>query len=259
MNAKRTVGFIGGGRAARILLGGFRNAGAEFAGVVVSEPETAAREKLRTVCPEASFGGIEEAASQDLVFLAVHPPVAAEAAGAARAALRSEAFLVSLAPKITLARLGELLGGFERMARMIPNAPSLIGEGWNPIAFHPAAPEREKASLRELLAGLGECPETEEGRLEAYAMLTGMGPTYFWFQFRVLAELAEKFGLDPEKAAPALERTACGAAKLFFSAGLSPEEVADLVPVKPLAPDEPAIAEAYRKRLPALFEKIRPA
>lgn len=36
------------------------------------------------------------------------------------------------------------------------------------------------------------------------------------------------------------------------------EEVMDLIPVKPLAEMEPMVAELYRTRLPALYQKIRP-
>jgi pyrroline-5-carboxylate reductase len=41
-------------------------------------------------------------------------------------------------------------------------------------------------------------------------------------------------------------------------AGLSPDEVQDLIPVKPLADLQPAILDGYRAKLTALIEKIRP-
>ncbi len=42
----------------------------------------------------------------------------------------------------------------------------------------------------------------------------------------------------------------------FFDAGLTPEEVLDLVPVKPLAEREGQILQAYREVLPALHAKL---
>jgi pyrroline-5-carboxylate reductase len=41
--------------------------------------------------------------------------------------------------------------------------------------------------------------------------------------------------------------------------GLSSAEVMDLVPVRPLAEDEPSVRMAYRTRLRAVFDRIRPA
>ena len=46
--------------------------------------------------------------------------------------------------------------------------------------------------------------------------------------------------------------------RTLLESGLSPAEVMDLIPVNPLAEDEPAIKQAYQTRLPALFAKIKP-
>ena len=58
--------------------------------------------------------------------------------------LKPDAILCSLAPKVKLATLSEKLGGFGRLARMNPNSPSIIGQGYNPVALAatlpPAAP-----------------------------------------------------------------------------------------------------------------------
>ena len=35
-----------------------------------------------------------------------------------------------------------------------------------------------------------------EDKLEAYAILTAMGPTYFWFQWQELLQIGLSFGLD---------------------------------------------------------------
>ena len=55
-----------------------------------------------------------------------------------------------------------------------------------------------------MAAPLGASPEVPEGDLEAYAVLTGMGPTYLWFQLYELLALAEGFGLGRAAAAEAL-------------------------------------------------------
>ncbi len=88
--------------------------------------------------------------------------------------------MISLAPKWTIAKLSGLLNGFTRIARMIPNAPSIAGHGSNPIAYSPSLTAQDRSALAELFAGLGELPEVEEGKLESYALLTAMGPTYLW-------------------------------------------------------------------------------
>ena len=92
----------------------------------------------------------------------------------------------------------------------------------------------------------------------AYALLSGMGPTYLWFQLETLREIGRSCGLTDEDLTPALKRMVCGAARTLLESGLTPAQVMDLIPVKPLAQDEAAIKAAYQNRLPALFAKIKP-
>ena len=158
--------------------------------------------------------------------------------------LRPDAVVVSLAPKVSIARLSEALGGFGRVARTIPNAPSLVGAGFNPVAFGPGLPEDARRDLLELLGPLGACPVVPGGHLEAYAVLTAMGPTYLWFQLQQLRELGRSFGLPAADVDAGLAAMATGAARTLFASGLSAEEVMDLVPVRPLRDDEEAIRTA---------------
>lgn len=255
-----SVGFIGCGRVARILLAGFQAAGVSLPNVVVSDPNLEQIQKFQALFPQVQSEGSDnpKAAAQQLVILAVHPPAMAGALANIRSALRPDAIVLSLAPKFTIARLSELMGGFNRLARMIPNAPSIVGAGYNPIAFGVGLSEEEKQVLAEIFAPLGDCPEVAETKLEGFALLTAMGPTYLWFQLETLRALAESFGLSSADIAPALEQTFCGATRTWTASGLSTAELMDLIPVKPLAEDEALIKQAYQTRLSALFAKIRP-
>jgi len=258
MNDK-TIGFIGGGRISRILLQGWTRAARLPASVTVSDSSAEALVRLKARFPSVTTRADNfQAAGQDVVFLAVHPPAMAEAAAQIKGALKPGAVVVSLAPKFTIAKLAELLGGFARVARVIPNAPSAVNFGFNPACFGAALSAEDRAAVVELLGPLGECPEVAEAKLEGYALLTGMGPTYLWFQLQALREVAAGFGLTEGEIAPALKRMVCGGARTLLESGLTPAEVMDLIPVKPLAEMEAQVSEMYRTRLPALFQKIKP-
>lgn len=259
--SNETIGFIGGGRIASIFLEGWKRQNVLPAKIIVSDCNAETLGKLKTKFPgiETVPGNSAAAASQDFVFLAVHPPFMAEVTAAVKTSLNPEALVLSLAPKITLAKLTELLGGFARLARIIPNAPSVVNVGFNPVAFGPALTAEDKAAVTSLLAPLGDCPEVEERKLEAYAMLSAMGPTFFWFQLQALREVATGCGLSEAEIAPALKRMVCGAARTLLESGLTPAEVMELIPMKPLAEMELYVSEMYRTRLPALFQKIKPS
>lgn len=255
----QSIGFIGCGRIARIILGGFQAAGLAMPNVVASDPNPQCIAKLQSIFPHVESAGADNAipAAQPLVLIAVHPTAIGNALVNVGKALRPNAIVLSLAPKFTIAKLGELLGGFHRIARMIPNAPSLIGAGYNPIAFGPQLSAGDKLAIADFFSPLGECPEVAESKLEGFALLTAMGPTYLWFQLEMLRELSESFGLSNEDITPALKRTVCGATRTLLESGLSAAEVMDLIPVKPLADDEALIKQAYQARLPALFAKLK--
>jgi pyrroline-5-carboxylate reductase len=259
MNHK-TVGFIGGGRITRIILGGWRRAGVLPGKIVVSDCNSGILGELKSGFPsiEAVTCNNTAAAGQDIVLLAVHPPLMAEATVGLEESLRPDTIVVSLAPKITLQKLTPLLGGFERVVRVIPNAPSLINCGFNPVAFGPALTAEDRAQIKLLLSPLGESPEVPEEDLEAYAVITAMGPTYFWFQLQALREVALGLGLPGDRIAPALESMVSGAVKTLLASGLPPQEVMNLIPVKPLAEMEPQLREMYLTRLPAIHNKIKP-
>ncbi|HWH69581.1 MAG TPA: NAD(P)-binding domain-containing protein [Candidatus Sulfotelmatobacter sp.] len=256
-----SVGFVGGGRVTDIFLQGWKHQKALPAKVVVSDANV---ETLRQL--KGRFPGIEIApdnnglaAAQDIVFLAVHPPVLAEVVAGISGSLKPNAVVVSLAPKFTIAKLSTLLGGFARLARVIPNAPSVIGAGFNPVSFSTTLDAAVRQSVVACLAPLGDSPEVAEEKLEGYAVLSAMGPTYFWFQLQALREVAAGFGLSEAEITPALKRMVCGATRTLLESGLTPTEVMNLIPVKPLADMEPQVTEMYRTRLPGVYQKIKPS
>jgi len=254
----QSIGFLGGGRVARILLGGWRRAGAMPGEVVVYDPDPKALEFLEmSAGPNVrTTGEPGQAASADLVVLAVHPPAFEAALEAVRPTLRPEATVLSLAPKVVMSKMTEALGGFSRLVRMIPNAPSIIGAGYNPVAFSETLSEEERRQVLRLFEPLGECPQVEEESLEAYAIVSAMGPTYLSFQLATLRDVGVELGLSPEAAARATARMAAGAVATLFDSGLNEAEAMDLIPVRPLAAHETAITNAYRSALPALYEKL---
>lgn len=253
------IGFVGGGRIARIILSGWQKAGLRPATVVVADPNPASLARLKERFPHVeTTSDVAAAAARDVVFLATHPPALADAASRIAGSLRPDSILVSLAPKFTIAKLASLLGGFGRIVRSNPNAPSIVGAGFNPLVFAPGLTGDDRAKVRSLFVPLGDCPEVAEEKIEAFAVFTAMGPTYLWFQMQALREVAVSCGLSAEEADLGLERMVSGAARTLVGSGLSSTEVMDLVPVKPLAEMEPQVLEHYRTRIPALFEKIRP-
>jgi len=256
---KQGIGFIGGGRITQILLGGLKRVDQLPSRIVVSDSDVTALERLKKEFPTITVAqnANGRAAEQDLVFLALHPPAMGAVLADIKANLKAQALVVSLAPKWTMAKLSEALGGFGRLARAIPNAPSIVNRGYNPLCFSGLLSDSERRDFHALFDLWGAAPEVPEETLEGYAIVAGMGPTYLWYQLYQLVGLGESFGLSPEAAHAAMAGMVDGAVRTMIDAGLAPSAVMDLVAVKPLAALEASVKEAYATTLSDLYRKLK--
>jgi pyrroline-5-carboxylate reductase len=255
---KQSVGFIGGGRVTRILLQGFKNKKTPFGNIVVADTNKDVTDNLKKSFPDIQIDTDSVAASQDLVFISLHPPVVMDTLELFKGSIDSESIVISLAPKITIAKLSSKLNQAKNIARLIPNATSFINEGYNPVCFSTDFARNEKKKILEILKLLGNTFEVSEEKLESYAILSAMLPTYFWFQWKELSDIGLKIGLTEKESNDSINDTLIASLKLMFKSGLSPAEVADLIPVKPIGEHEVQITEIYRTKLIGLFEKIKP-
>lgn len=253
-----SIGFIGGGRVTKILLQGFKNKNVRFGRVVVTDPNQEVISNLKKQFPEVEYSDVKGAASQDIVFIALHPPVVMDTLELVKNDVKAEAIVISLAPKINLPKLSMKLGHVKNLARLIPNATSYINEGYNPVIFASGFDLSKKKEVMDLLCSLGTTFEVSEEKLESYAIMSAMLPTYFWFQWRELAEIGGKIGLSDEESKKSIYETIIASLDLMYKSGLSASEVIDLIPVKPIGEHEQQIAEIYKTKLMGLFEKIKP-
>jgi pyrroline-5-carboxylate reductase len=255
---KQSVGFIGGGRVTRILLQAFCNKDVNFSSVVVADPNSDVTSRLKHVYPFINVDVASAAASQDIVFISLHPPVIMDTLESLKKDLRENTTVISLAPKINIAKIASKIGHVKNIVRLIPNATSYINDGYNPVCFSQDFGKLDKNSILDLLKNLGHTFEVSEEKLESYAIVSAMLPTYFWFQWNCLEEIGTKTGLTVSESEAAIHQTLLAAINLMYNSELKPEEVIDLIPVKPIGEHEVQISEIYRSKLLALFEKLRP-
>ena len=80
----------------------------------------------------------------------------------------------------------------------------------------------------------------------------------FWFQWKAMEEIAIKTGLTEIEAEETIKSTLEKSIALLYDSGLKPEEVIDLIPVKPIIEHEAEIKSIYETRLLGLYDKIKP-
>jgi len=253
-----SIGFIGGGRVSCLLLDGLKKAEQLPEKIIVSDPNLERKKILNSIDPSRITFSQQnsDAVNSQIIFIAVHPPLIKEVLPQIQNNLTPESILVSLAPVVKTQDLKQMLGGFDRIVRMIPNAPSIIGQGYNPVCFADSISSQEKSELLTLFENWGQSPEVEEDKLEAYAILTAMGPTYFWFQWLELQRLGKEFNLNDAEINKSLNEMNQGASQLLFNSGYSADEVLDMIPVRPIQEEEETIRMSLNIRLSALYSKL---
>lgn len=254
----KSLGFIGGGRITKIFLQAFTNKKAKFQSIVVFDTNPEVLSTLKQQFPQIKIAeNLQQAASQPTVFIALHPPMIMETLEKIADTVSKDALVISLAPKIIIEKIASKLKT-TYIARMIPNATSYINEGYNPVTFAAGFGKNEKSAVLEMLKQLGNTLEVAEPKLEAYALLSAMLPTYFWFQWNELNKIGVQMGLSEDESKASVQHTLVAAINLMFKSGLSPEKMMDLIPVKPIGEHQAQIAEIYQSKLMGLFEKIKP-
>jgi pyrroline-5-carboxylate reductase len=256
----KSLGFIGGGRITKIILQAFENSGITFEKVVVSDINQEVLSSLKLKFPKimVTTDNLQGVVQNEIVFIALHPPVLMDTLAKIKDFVSKDSVLVSLAPKLTIEKMMAALGGIPNIARMNPSASAIVNKGVNPIAFSKGMPVELKNKLLELMRSLGSTPVVEESKIEAYAVITAMGHTYYFFQLQKLKELAVSFGMNEKEAQTAITEMLWGTTETLFKSGLSYGEVTDLVPVKPLGEVEETIKGYYDQYLTGIFNKIRP-
>ncbi len=253
------LGFIGGGRITRIILKGLLNSGVIPDRVTVSDVDGRKLLALKEEIPLIEMVDSNEivAKSSDIVFIAVPYSQVEKVLGEIKDSL-SDNTVISLAPYYRISHISQLLGGYRKILRMNPNAPSIINKGYIPVSFSDTFPQKDKDSLISYFSALGEVFEVRDELIETYTVITGMGPTYFWFQFKALVDIACKLGLDEEKAKEAVHEMLLGAISLMFKSSISMEEVMDLIPNKPLLEHEGSIRELLVSSIMSTYRRISP-
>jgi len=209
------IGFIGGGNMATSLIGGMvPERGADM--IMVSEPLADKRDELHK-----SFGiGVTESNEAlveqcDVVVIAVKPQVMQQVLEPIGDVVRNrQPLLVSIAAGITMDSMSKWLGGYDRLVRVMPNTPSLVGRGASGMFADPSvdAAMRETAESIMQCVGVAAWVPTEKD-IDTVTALSGSGPAYFFYLMDIIDKTAVELGLDPETAKTLTLQTALGAAE----------------------------------------------
>jgi pyrroline-5-carboxylate reductase len=226
------VGMIGAGRMATALARGFDAAGVVPASsIAASDPSAAAQEAFSHEVAAAKVGddNLAVVRDADVLFLAIKPQMMDGVLAGIRDSIRDDSLVVSIAAGITLSRLAAALPAGQRIVRVMPNTPCLIGRGASCFSLGPHATRSDAEYVSVLLNAVGAAFEVPESQLDAVTGLSGSGPAFVYSMIEAMTAGGVAVGLPAELAAELAARTAAGAAEMVLQTGETPAVLRDRV------------------------------
>ena len=251
---EKKLAFIGGGNMAEALIAGLLRKNTltpDDLLVCEKSPERrAALESLYRV--ETTEDNARGPAVSQTVFLAVKPKILAEIQEEIRRGLAPDHLVISILAGISRARLGEALGHFGRVVRVMPNLPAQVGRGVSAITFPETLPESGREWVRTIFRSVGEVVEVEESSQDVVTAVSGSGPGYIFYLAQVFIEAAVAEGLSPAVARRLVTETLARSAEVLRRRDDSPEELVRKV-ATPGGTTEAGLAVLLEKDLAGAF------
>lgn len=165
----------------------------------------------------------------DIVFLAVKPQYVRAALAELTGVLNPNQLVVSIAAGITISTLEENLPAGQRVMRVMPNTPCLIGKGACGVSSGTHATQADSKTVCQLLETIGLVERVPESLLDAVTGLSGSGPAYVFQMIEALSDGGVLVGLPRATATRLAAQTLAGAAEMLLQSGEHPGVLKDAV------------------------------
>ncbi len=211
--------FIGAGNMAEAIVAGIvGNNVVEAAEVCVTDIDERRLEHFESGFGiQTSTSNAAAVADADVVVLSVKPQIFPEVWPAIEGALKPDALVVSIMAGVPSAKIAN--GKPIRVVRVMPNTPSLIGEGAAGVAAGEFATEADLAVATQLLGAVGVALVVKEEEIDAVTALSGSGPAYVFYLLESMLAAADQMELAPDVSRELALSTVIGAATLMKETG----------------------------------------
>lgn len=221
----QNICFIGGGNMAQALIGGLLSRGLPTTRITVSDPVEQIRHVLEEKGVQTTADNLEAIKNADVVVLAVKPQVLATVLQPLKGLL-SDKLVISIIAGAEIQTISDLIGGSQRIVRVMPNTPALVQTGAHGIYASEAVGKQDRELTSQILAATGLTIWLDnEAQIDAVTAVSGSGPAYFFYLMESMIRAGKNLGLE-EKVATALTlQTALGAAQMAITSSNSPSEL----------------------------------
>lgn len=189
----QNIGFIGSGNMAEALIGGLIAKGTATKDTIFSSnPSQGRLDFMKEKHGITTFGGagsnLKIVEKCKIVVLAVKPHLLDGVLQEIKSMIDSSYLLISVAAGYTIERMESHLGADKRIARTMPNTPSLVGAGCGAYSVNQSCVKEDSETVKLFMDSVGISFELKEHLLDAVSGLSGSGPSYVFMFIEALAD-----------------------------------------------------------------------
>ncbi|MGN0466905.1 MAG: pyrroline-5-carboxylate reductase [Lachnospiraceae bacterium] len=228
---RHTIGFIGGGNMGGAIVGGLVRsklyAPEEVMVYDVYQPAVdTLKEKFSVIAVSDVKAMIQEA---ETIVLCVKPQVLPAVLKEVREEITADKLVISIAAGITIARLEEMLSKDNKIVRVMPNTPALVGAGMAGVCVNANVSEEEKQVALKIFRSFGEAEFIPEKLIDAVVGVSGSSPAYVYMFIEALADGAVMEGMPRSQAYTFAAQAVLGSAKMVLDTKRHPGDLKDMV------------------------------
>ncbi|MFA7230593.1 MAG: pyrroline-5-carboxylate reductase [Victivallaceae bacterium] len=221
--------FLGAGRMATAIAGGLLKNGFKKSNLAAFDISPEALEQFSASTGiDITFEDAETLLKKaSTIILAVKPQHLAHALEG-KTGLLKDKLVISIAAGVKLATLSKLTET-QRIVRVMPNTPALIGAGVSAYAASSNATGEDIQLTEKILGAIGEFCRVQENLMDAVTGVSGCGPAYVFDFIQALADGGVNAGLPRQTALKLAAQTVAGAAQMVLQTACHPSELKDQV------------------------------
>ncbi|MEX1139159.1 MAG: pyrroline-5-carboxylate reductase [Bacteroidota bacterium] len=232
----KRIAFLGAGIIAEVFIERLlKSGGAQPEEILATDPREERLNELRSrfgiqISQDNKVG----ADFGDIIVLAMPPGAVKAVLSESCQAVHEGQMMISFAAAVPTWLIESVLCKPVPVVRVIPNIPSLIGQGMNPYCLGKHVPENALAVIQEFLGLFGSSIRIDERLMNAATALTAVGPTYVLPVISALASAAEAKGIAHGDALSMAAQSVAGAARLVCETGRDPAELKMMIATRML-------------------------
>lgn len=165
----------------------------------------------------------------DIVFLSVKPQFYEAVIEEIANVITEEKIIVTVAPGLTLERIGAAFGKKVKIVRTMPNTPALVCEGMTGVCANSYVNSEEVQEVCRLLETFGKVEIVPEKLLDVVGAVSGSSPAFIFMLIEAMADAAVADGMPRVQAYKFAGQAVMGSAKLLLETGKHPGELKDMV------------------------------